>query len=69
MMRGVGYKEQRNRGTRHTSHVTHHTSHVTRHTSHLDSAMEPIAKNEKNCNGKKIPGGGGDVGYLTITKE
>ena len=25
----------RNRGTRHTSHVTRHTSHVTRHTSHV----------------------------------
>ena len=25
----------RNRGTRHTSHVTCHTSHVTRHTSHV----------------------------------
>ena len=25
----------RNRGTRHTSHVTRHTSHVARHTSHV----------------------------------
>jgi coatomer protein complex subunit alpha (xenin) len=25
----------RNRGARHTSHVTRHTSHVTRHTSHV----------------------------------
>ncbi len=31
----ASHTEQRNTGTRHTSHVTTHTSHLTPHTSHL----------------------------------